>query len=769
MKFFCASILSAAMVASLSTPSAAQPQDKAQQACLNKVVKSAGKISGAVLKDASNCIKKGATGKLPMGVTADSCLTADLKGKVQKSENKVASTATKSCTTAPDFGFSDAATAAEAYVVDNHALSDDAFGADLDVTLAASDPVDPSGRCSSTLPGTWRKLASAMHREVEGCLKNGLKAGTILDVATFEACLDNIHTDSKGKVGKATGLVQSKLTSTCPAGDLAGIFPGLAPICSVYGTATDAAGLAACSRDRLECRVCRIFNAAYGLDRDCDAFDNPGALGSCPDCGNTAIDSGESCDDGNEVSGDGCTALCIDEFCGDGTINDNGAEACDDGNGNSDVTPDACRLDCTEPVCGDGVTDTGEECDDANMDENDGCTSQCTSCGNGVAGGLEQCDDGNNDAGDCCSPSCTFEAMGSPCLDAADGDCTDPGCDGAGACEEQAADNGTPCDDDEECSNASACNGGSCVGTSYVVTGLACNWAVVGNPWPGAGTDTRRVDLTQGASSTGPWCGAAARIGDTTTMTGDLVVTGNSTAVGAEIDNLANIDALDVVADNVSVIGLAGDSLPGLPFPTTSVAAGQVVAKTPSGEYDTTGLDQRVDQCEAAQLSISTSTATQLDALSADADLGATGTGLASSSTFTINPVNPGVVNVIDLDNLTGNTGVTLNISGGNDPGTVMILRIDGSFDTNVGWIWNLTDGLTPERLLIYGKGGGTGNCEIGQNNTGGGGTIFCPNGRIRIVSGSTWTGALFGGGASTIAVDVGQNVVLTHQRFLGF
>jgi cysteine-rich repeat protein len=36
-------------------------------------------------------------------------------------------------------------------------------------------------------------------------------------------------------------------------------------------------------------------------------------LAGCPVCGNSEIDAGETCDDGNAVPGDGCSALCQTE------------------------------------------------------------------------------------------------------------------------------------------------------------------------------------------------------------------------------------------------------------------------------------------------------------------------------------------------------------------------------------------------------------------------------------------------------------------------
>jgi cysteine-rich repeat protein len=66
----------------------------------------------------------------------------------------------------------------------------------------------------------------------------------------------------------------------------------------------------------------------------------------------------------------------------------------------------------TIPLCGNGVVDSGEECDDGNLANGDGCSVSCTVetlCGNGVLNGGEQCDDGNSVAGDGCSPTCTLE------------------------------------------------------------------------------------------------------------------------------------------------------------------------------------------------------------------------------------------------------------------------------------------------------------------------------------------------------------------------
>jgi cysteine-rich repeat protein len=101
-------------------------------------------------------------------------------------------------------------------------------------------------------------------------------------------------------------------------------------------------------------------------------------------CGDGVVDVGEGCDDGNTLSGDGCSSTC--------------------------------QVETSDPVCGNGVLEVGEECDDGNMVSGDGCSSTCkheSVCGNGVVEPGEQCDDGNTISGDGCSPSCQLETSSS--------------------------------------------------------------------------------------------------------------------------------------------------------------------------------------------------------------------------------------------------------------------------------------------------------------------------------------------------------------------
>jgi len=69
------------------------------------------------------------------------------------------------------------------------------------------------------------------------------------------------------------------------------------------------------------------------------------------ECGNGRVDAGETCDDGNQTCGDGCSATCKTEACGNNTVDC--GETCDDGNTNNfDNCPSDCVIDACTPNSG---------------------------------------------------------------------------------------------------------------------------------------------------------------------------------------------------------------------------------------------------------------------------------------------------------------------------------------------------------------------------------------------------------------------------------
>ena len=97
--------------------------------------------------------------------------------------------------------------------------------------------------------------------------------------------------------------------------------------------------------------------------------------------------------------------------CGDGVYDP--GEDCDDGNRqDGDGCSAQCRLEDLAS-CGNAKLNPGETCDDGNVSDGDGCSATCQSegkCGDGSLDPGEQCDDGNASIGDGCSSKCLLEA-----------------------------------------------------------------------------------------------------------------------------------------------------------------------------------------------------------------------------------------------------------------------------------------------------------------------------------------------------------------------
>ncbi len=193
----------------------------------------------------------------------------------------------------------------------------------------------------------------------------------------------------------------------------------------------------------------------------CTANPTPPPASVCTfNCGNGTIEAadGEECDDGNTTNGDGCSDSCLEEDfwtctanptpppasvctfnCGNGTIEAADGEECDDGNTtNGDGCSDSCLVEtgytcptpgspCT-PVCGDGMVIAPEMCDDGNATGGDGCDATCTTeagwtctgspsvcsttCGDGIVAGAEACDTGGVDTVTCDGGDCTVATCG---------------------------------------------------------------------------------------------------------------------------------------------------------------------------------------------------------------------------------------------------------------------------------------------------------------------------------------------------------------------
>ena len=286
------------------------------------------------------------------------------------------------------------------------------------------------------------------------------------------------------------GFIQAAAGELCDEGAENGA--GCSPACALVN-------VAACGDGALD-------SGEQCDDKNTASDDGCSALCAQESCGDGVLQSTEACDDGNLEPNDGCAADCTSETCGDGTRQgdefcDNGqdnaetalclpsceqascgdgfvregVEACDDGNLEDG---DGCTAVCEAEVCGDNKPGLTEACDDGNTQPGDGCGATCALefCGDGLPGPSEQCDDGNAAAGDGCGKDCLLEfpdacgnakvGPGEQCDDGAslDGD----GCSALCQLEDPAACGDSTLNEGEQCDDGNTQAGDGCSATCAI-------------------------------------------------------------------------------------------------------------------------------------------------------------------------------------------------------------------------------------------------------------------------------------------------------------
>ena len=301
--------------------------------------------------------------------------------------------------------------------------------------------------------------------------------------------------------------------------------------------------------------ICNGVNDDCDDDTDEDSCDDDDPCTVDEECIDSACYSSPKCDDGNVCTNDTCKAesgeckhAANSEFCDDNdacTTGDSCVQAacvgvgvldCSDGN---DCTEDTCESDsgCLDPEpltgtdCSDGSLCTTEdkceqgvcvgaatECDDDNVCTDDSCDEidgQCINfpnelacddldpctkddmCGAGTCQGVpDDCDDGNQCTENWCQEGVGCQTanvedgtgcddgeecwVGDTCQSAVcesgvelnlcddDNDCTADSCKPKIGCQNDAVDDGLGCDDKDACTPTDSCQGGVCLGQGDV-------------------------------------------------------------------------------------------------------------------------------------------------------------------------------------------------------------------------------------------------------------------------------------------------------------
>jgi cysteine-rich repeat protein len=282
---------------------------------------------------------------------------------------------------------------------------------------------------------------------------------------------------SKGSTASILMGAAALLVAGCSEDGAASVCdPGATQFCACPGGVE---GAQACSDDGTRWEACDCG----GADADADVDGDAGA--------DTDVDGGADADVEVEADADadtgGETDADVDDdegettpVCGNGIVET--GEQCDDGN---TVQADGCHNDCLLPRCGDGVTDLGEECDSGADNSNtrpDACRTDCrlSYCGDGVMDTGEPCDDGNADNTDDCLVGCSVASCGDGYIRAGHEACDDGNADNTDACTTSC--NSARCGDGFVQSGAEDCDSvppRSCT-TACSTTGtqacMSCRW-----------------------------------------------------------------------------------------------------------------------------------------------------------------------------------------------------------------------------------------------------------------------------------------------------
>jgi cysteine-rich repeat protein len=345
-------LLGVAMIAGPLGQAGAQTaaEIKAAIKCRKTIAAVGAGLVKAELGATDGCHKTRDKGKT--GVDCNQIAAADLKGKIGPAEGKAAAKIAKACGAADPNGI----------VLKNYLPGGDVAG---NVFPGVRAVVEGSSAGVLGTPGLTGPKAEKAKIKCHGAL-----------AAERSKIINEVV---KGAIKCQAG--QDKLADA--ASDFASLAADCAslPLNPKHGEKIQKACAPAVGTDGTQVGSCSVLPDCLVTDARAAGETLAAAIFGQPSvCGNGVPEPGESCDDGDLTSGDGCDANCTPTACGNGIVT--AGEACDDGN---TLNTDACVGQCQLAVCGDGFIETGrEQCGDAPADA---CTTpgeltcQVSQCG----------------------------------------------------------------------------------------------------------------------------------------------------------------------------------------------------------------------------------------------------------------------------------------------------------------------------------------------------------------------------------------------------
>jgi len=266
------------------------PLGPADQKCATSTAKAARKTVSSVGKEVNGCVKS-----IASGATVDplsTCVTADVKQKITKSETKLGDTIAKVCPTSAFAYAANCPAPCDATDVDGTseaiddrnelvscllcldravsytALGDGGTHGEIlnGATLATTAANAALAACQGALVKATEKLFSTQIKELVTCAQGALKGGATPPVGA--TC---IGADPKTKIQKAAAKLATAAACTPPAVYDAGACATLTGL-----------ALSNCLNAEATCQSCIWGNSLLGSTVDCDLEDNGSADASCP-------------------------------------------------------------------------------------------------------------------------------------------------------------------------------------------------------------------------------------------------------------------------------------------------------------------------------------------------------------------------------------------------------------------------------------------------------------------------------------------------------